>query len=134
MEDEMHMLFLCPFSKAAWFCNPWFIKTELLAAAHNSIPDMINALLSSDHPQMNTTNLYTFLWCLWKARNDTLFGRKIRNPTQVFAAFNAVLQGSNLEGIAARRPGSAVRGSAAPSPFQHGDTGPLFRCRLLNFL
>ncbi|CAM0874946.1 unnamed protein product [Alopecurus aequalis] len=93
----MHMLFLCPFAKAAWFCKPWFIKSELLAAAYPSIPDMIRALLSSGHPQINTTNLYTFLWCLWKARNDTLFGRKMRYPSQVFAVFNAILQASNLE-------------------------------------
>jgi ribonuclease HI len=99
MKDEMHMLFLCPFSKAAWFCNPWFIKTESFAAVHHSIPDMINALLSSNHPHINTKNLYTFLWCLWKSRNDTLFGKKIRNPAQLFATFNAILQGSNLEGM-----------------------------------
>jgi hypothetical protein len=64
-------------------CNPWFIKTELLAAVHHSIPDMINALLSSHHPHVNTTNLYTFLWCLWKTRNDTLFGKKNQNPAHV---------------------------------------------------
>jgi hypothetical protein len=31
VEDEMHMLFLCAFSKAAWFSAPWFIRTEILA-------------------------------------------------------------------------------------------------------
>jgi hypothetical protein len=23
VEDEMHLFFLCPFSKAAWYCHPW---------------------------------------------------------------------------------------------------------------
>lgn len=64
VEDKMHMLFLCPFSKAAWFCSPWYIKTELIAACHCSIPDMIQTLLNSGHPQINLTSLYTFLWCL----------------------------------------------------------------------
>ena len=42
VEDEVHMIFLCPFSKAAWFSNPRFIIIELLATVHHSIPDMRN--------------------------------------------------------------------------------------------
>jgi hypothetical protein len=96
-EDEMHMLFLCPFSKAAWFCPPWYIKTELIAADHCSVSDMIQTLLNSRHPQVNLTSLYTFLWCLWKARNDMLFCKKLCRPTQVFAVANAIIQGTILE-------------------------------------
>jgi hypothetical protein len=98
MEDEMHILFLCPFSKAAWYCHPWYIRTETLAALHYNVPDMIQALLSSSHPQINPESLYTFLWCLWKARNDCRFNRKCARPTQVFAASNAIVQGSKIEG------------------------------------
>ena len=68
----MHMFFLCPFSRAAWFCFPWFIKIEMLAEHHHTIPNLIHALLASGHPHINTTTLYTFLWCLWKARNDSV--------------------------------------------------------------
>jgi hypothetical protein len=93
----MHVLFLCPFSKAAWFCSPWFIKTEILAANHHSIPDMIQAFLNSRHPQINLTSLYNFLWCLWKARNDTLFRRKFCRPSHVFEAANAIIQATKLE-------------------------------------
>ena len=49
-EDEMHMLFLCQFSKAVWFSHPWYIKTELLAATHHTVPNMTQCLLSSNHP------------------------------------------------------------------------------------
>jgi hypothetical protein len=80
LEDEMHMLFLCPFSKAAWFSSPWYIKTEVIAENNHSIPQMLNILLNSAHPEININSLYTFLWCLWKARNDTLFGRKFCKP------------------------------------------------------
>jgi hypothetical protein len=97
VEDEMHMLFLCPFSKAAWFSSPWYIKTELIAANHHSVPDMIQYLINSRHPHINTTSLYTFLWCLWKARNNALFCRKRCSPYQVFAAANAIIQGTKLE-------------------------------------
>ena len=30
VEDEVHMIFLCPFSKPAWLGNPWFIKLSCL--------------------------------------------------------------------------------------------------------
>lgn len=50
LEDDMHLFFLCPFSKAAWYCFPWFIKTELLAQHNGTIPHMILGLLSSQHP------------------------------------------------------------------------------------
>jgi hypothetical protein len=97
LEDELHVLFLCPFSKATWYCYPWFIKIELMAEHHRSIPDLIQALLTSQHPQVNCTNLYTFLWCLWKARNDNLFCRKVCKPSQVFVAANAIITGAVVE-------------------------------------
>jgi hypothetical protein len=93
----MQMLFLCPFSKAAWFCSPWFIKTEILAATHRSIPDMIQAVLNLRHLQINLTSLYTFLWRLWKAWNDTLFCMKFCRPTQVSEAANTIIQATKLE-------------------------------------
>ena len=58
---------------------------------------MIQALLSSAHPQINISSLFTFLWCLWKARNDSLFNKKSINPCQVFSAANAIMQGCKLE-------------------------------------
>jgi hypothetical protein len=91
------MLFLCPFSKAAWYSFPWFIKTEFIAEHHPSVPEMIQALLTSQHPQINVTMLYTFLWCLWKARNNSLFCRKVSWPYQIYAAANAIIKGTNLE-------------------------------------
>lgn len=108
VEDEMHMFFLCPFSKSAWYCHPWYIKTEILAASHHYVPDMIQALLSSGHPQINLISLYTFLWCLWKARNDCLFNRRCPRPVQVFAISNAIVQGSKIED-------SALHGDQAPT-------------------
>jgi hypothetical protein len=99
LEDEMHMLFLCPFSKAAWFSPPWYIRTEVLAVDNQTIPQMIKILLELDHPHINITSLYTFLWCLWKTRNDALFGRKYCKPSQVYPEANAIMQGSKLDDL-----------------------------------
>jgi hypothetical protein len=60
----MHLLFLCPFSKAAWFSHPWYIRSEALATTHRSIPEIIHAIFSSGHPMASIENIYTFLWCL----------------------------------------------------------------------
>jgi hypothetical protein len=62
IEDEMHLFFLCPFAKAAWFSNPWFIRSEYYAAQYNSIPAMIQVILTSGHPNASIANVYTFIW------------------------------------------------------------------------
>jgi hypothetical protein len=104
IEDEMHLFFLCSFSKAAWFSHPWYIRSEVLASNHRSIPDFIQAMLTSGHPLATLEYVYTFLWCLWKARNDQLFCRKAHKPYQVFAATQAILQETKLEDQAQNRP------------------------------
>ncbi|XBH95129.1 hypothetical protein VPH35_085754 [Triticum aestivum] len=58
---------------------------------------MIRALITSQHPKINLTTLYTFLWCLWKARNDCLFCSKLCKPSQVYASANAIIEATNLE-------------------------------------
>jgi hypothetical protein len=63
MEDEMHLFFLCPFAKAAWFFHPWFITTEVFAADHHSVTSIIEANMSSGHPNVFVVNKYTFLCC-----------------------------------------------------------------------
>jgi hypothetical protein len=58
---------------------------------------MVHALLTSGHPQIKPTTLYTFLWCLWKARNDTLFYGKESKHSRVFVAANAITNATKLE-------------------------------------
>ena len=58
---------------------------------------MIQVLLDSHHPHMSVESLYTFLWCIWKARNDSIFCRKACNPSQVYAVAMAIIQGAKLE-------------------------------------
>uniref|UniRef100_A0ACD5VED3 Uncharacterized protein n=1 Tax=Avena sativa TaxID=4498 RepID=A0ACD5VED3_AVESA len=93
----MHLFFLCSFSKAAWYCFPWFIKTGIFAQHNSLVPHMIQGLLDSQHPQISVTSLYMFLWCIWKARNDSVFCRKTFNPSQIYAAAMAIMQGTKLE-------------------------------------
>lgn len=41
---------------------------------------------------MSVNSLYTFLWCIYKARNDSVFYRKTCNPPQVYAEVAAVMK------------------------------------------
>jgi hypothetical protein len=75
---------------------------------------MIYALLTSGHPIIKPTTLYTFLWCLWKARNDTLFCRKPGKPSQVFAAANAIISATKLEVSSSTRQHSKVQVNNIP--------------------
>jgi hypothetical protein len=67
----------------------------VLAVDNQTIPQMIKILLELDHPHINITSLYTFLWCLWKTRNAALFGRKYCKPPEA----NAIMQGSKLDDL-----------------------------------
>lgn len=68
---------------------------------------MIQALRSSAHPRNNILSLFTFLWCLWKAMNDSLF-KKSTDPCQVFPAANAIMQGSKLEDNVSKQDHQAI--------------------------
>lgn len=55
------------------------------------------ALVKSDHPHATLSNIFTFMWCLWKSRNDKLFQRKDTSPLQVFSAAQAIKKSLSLE-------------------------------------
>jgi hypothetical protein len=91
----MHLFFLCPFAKAAWFDKPWFLRTEVITQNVHSIALVIKSLLWLNHPEANLTSIATFMWCIWKARNDELFCRKKHKPHQMIIQAKALI--SNLE-------------------------------------
>jgi hypothetical protein len=79
VEDEMYIPFYAPFSKAT---------------SHRNIPEIIQALLSSLHHDINIASLHPFLWSLWNVRNDRLFNRKLSSSAQIFAISNDIMQGN----------------------------------------
>jgi hypothetical protein len=94
-ETDMHLFFLCPFAKAAWFDKPWFLRTEVITQNVHSVALVIKSLLWLNHPEANLTSIATFMWCIWKARNDELFCRKKHKPHQMIIQAKALI--SNLE-------------------------------------
>lgn len=82
-ENEMHIFFLCDFARAAWFTHPWYLRSDLLTENHLSMQSIILAMLSMNHPFATIPNIFNFMWCIWKSRNDCLFDRKSALPHQV---------------------------------------------------
>ena len=76
--------------------GPTFV---FLHALSFSFFQMIKVLLDSTHPYINVTSVFTFLWCLCKARNDAVFGRNFCQPSQVYPVANAILPGPKIEDV-----------------------------------
>jgi hypothetical protein len=96
-ETDMHLFFLCPFARAAWFAKPWYVKIDQMINLNGSFTQTLSNFLNTHHPYGSIENIFTFLWCIWKARNDCLFNRKERQPTQILNMANAI--NHNLEMI-----------------------------------
>lgn len=93
----MHLFFLCPFVRAAWFAHPWYLRTDLLTENHHSMQNIIHALLNMNHPHASIPNIFNFLWCIWKSRNDCLFARKCTFPHQVQLAAVAMAECNTVQ-------------------------------------
>jgi hypothetical protein len=66
-ENEIHLFFTCSFARAAWFCEPWHIRIDLLVANTDSLTQLLLNMLNMDHPYANLKHILTFMWCIWKA-------------------------------------------------------------------
>ena len=89
-EDELHLFFNCAFARAAWFAHPWYLRTDILTEVHHSIQALIHALMTMNHSHASIPNIFNFLWCIWKSRNDCLFGRNKFFSSSGFYGYNGV--------------------------------------------
>ncbi|XP_047057253.1 uncharacterized protein LOC124663618 [Lolium rigidum] len=89
-ETDIHLFFTFHFTRVAWFTYPWFIRSELLVNNCNSLSQILTKFMTINHPHASLENILTFMWCLWKSRNDNLFCRKPGAPHQVFQAARAI--------------------------------------------
>ena len=94
-EDDMHLFFRCTFARASWFAHPWYLRSDLLTENHLSMQSVLHALLNMNHPYASISNIFNFLWCIWKSRNDCLFARKMPLPHQVHIAASALAEHNN---------------------------------------
>jgi hypothetical protein len=114
-ENDMDILFTCPLARAAWFAKPWYIRSDLLIQNSDFLASTIMSFANSDHPYATLSNIFTFMWCLWKARNDTLFQRKVASPFQVFFAAQAITNSFSLE-VGTAEPGRSNTENHRMSP------------------
>jgi hypothetical protein len=81
--------------KAAWFSPRWYIITEVIVQNSNSLTQILLNILNMPHPYATIQNVLTFMWCIWKSRNDCLFDRRKGEPYQIH--INAMALKNNLE-------------------------------------
>jgi hypothetical protein len=95
-ETDQHLLFLCAFARAAWYLHPWNLRIDQIVSPDDSISQILTRLISMNHPYGSLENILTFMWCLWKSRNDCLFNKKDNTPLQVHHMTNAIKQNLKL--------------------------------------
>ena len=98
-ENDIHLFFLCFHARAAWFSNPWYIKIDQVLQNRNSISQIILNLLNMHHPYGSLQNILTFLWCIWKARNNYLFNKKETHPMKIIYMANAINQSLEMSSV-----------------------------------
>jgi hypothetical protein len=109
IEDEMHLFFLCSFSKAVWFSHLWYIRSEVFSSSHRSIPDLTQAMLTAGHPLAALEYIYTFYGAYRRhGMANLFFCWKAHKPYQEFAATQVILQGTKLDDQAQNRPPQAL--------------------------
>jgi hypothetical protein len=64
---------------------------DLITQNAQNFHTIVLQLLALNHPHINTTNIFTFLWCLWKMRNEKLFNNLESQPSQVIIRTNALI-------------------------------------------
>ncbi|XP_047091476.1 uncharacterized protein LOC124703290 [Lolium rigidum] len=80
--------------KDLWIPGQKLWNTNLITCLFS--PTTANTILQT--PIINANGHDTLIWKLTPtARNDTLFGRKVCRPSQVFPAANAIIKGTALE-------------------------------------
>jgi hypothetical protein len=88
-------IFLCAFARASWFMDPWHLRIDQLVSPSDPISQILIRLLNMNHPNGSIDNILTFMWSLWKSRNDYLFNKKDSTPTQIYQMTIAIKK--NLE-------------------------------------
>ena len=116
---------LCDFARAALYCHPWYIRSDVLVQNHSNMRNIILALLNMNRPHASASNILNFMWCLWKARNDYLFDRKKALPHHVNIVANSLSSESNdLLNISQQlQPQTPIRSSTPTNQIPlHGHT------------
>ncbi|XP_026442295.1 uncharacterized protein LOC113341753 [Papaver somniferum] len=99
MEETMHVLFTCPFSRAVWMIIPG--GSGILAGVHSNIATVfeswMNAVRQKSRSESWLKLAMTVSWSIWNERCEVQFQKKKANPVEV--ARKAMSFASYLDGL-----------------------------------
>jgi hypothetical protein len=49
-EDDVHLFFICNFVRAAWFSEPWCLRTDVFIQNTPSLTQILLKMLNMNHP------------------------------------------------------------------------------------
>jgi hypothetical protein len=93
---------------------------HLIAQNSQEVHTTVLHLLALDHPHVSLTNIFTFLWCLWKMRNEKLLNNLNGQPNQVIIRTNALLNSLQIH----KAP--TLPAETPPTPVELSYSGPIF--------
>ncbi|XP_026451380.1 uncharacterized protein LOC113351652 [Papaver somniferum] len=99
MEETMHVLFTCPFSRAVWMIIPG--GSGILAGVHSNIATVfeswMNAVRQKSRSESWLKLAMTVSWSIWNEKCEVQFQKKKANPVEV--ARKAMSFASYLDGL-----------------------------------
>jgi hypothetical protein len=95
---------------------------DLIAQNSQNIHTTVLQHLALDHPHINIPNIFTFLWCLWKMRNEKFFNNLNGQPNQVIIRTNALLNSLQIH----KNPTLPEKTPITPVELSY--SGPIFFC------
>jgi len=94
-KNDAHLLFYCDFVRAVWFSAKTPLLTSVLPQEEDGIQYCLAKIIGSKTSEEILVQVMTYLWFIWKVRNDFRFHKRKWSVLQVHLAVQAHIHSFN---------------------------------------